>query len=123
MSFLVPTKAVLTGLSLSLLSACSGTVQQPVPTHAALIVNADAAAHKELSSLIAKAVKQDSVRLSARMFEKSSLLVLDKPDLSGSVLQVGPRFQLLKQGETCLLEFKDTAQRWSLQHVQCVASL
>ncbi|WP_370980616.1 hypothetical protein [Agaribacterium sp. ZY112] len=121
MSFLVKTKAALIGVGLSLLSACSGMAAKPLAAHAALIVDADAAAHKELSSLIAKAVKQPSVRLSAKMFEKSSLLVLDKPDLSGNVLQVGPRFQLLKQGDACLLEFKDTAQRWPLRHVQCVA--
>lgn len=103
----------------ALLSACHGMKSTPVP---ALIVEADVEAHRELSALMATVMEQKKIRLSASLFHTSSFVTLARRDLSGRVLGMPARFQLMLRSDKCELHKLDTEKFWVLEKVQCKAS-
>ncbi len=100
--------------------ACTTPIGAKV--QAALVSNPNEASFQEISTLIAKAVRQNSVVLAKNVFVDSSILVLSKPDMTGRIIDVPQRFRLLLSGERCLLEHMNTRQRWDLRETQCVSS-
>lgn len=109
-------KTLIAILSVVLAACCPYLMPDLKP---ALLEQQSAQSYQEISQIIATALGQDSVKLSGTLFVDSSILALEKPDLTGRNLDLPPRFQLLQQGSKCLLTEVGTDNRWELEHAKC----
>ena len=95
----------------------------------AMLVDPDAGTQAELQRLVSTALGGASITLSDAALTDSSLLIIErKPHVDASGARIMGRdlgmpeqFQLIKQGNVCLLEQIRTGERWALQGAVCVA--
>lgn len=87
----------------------------------ALLVSQDKASFAEISSRINSVVGHE-VRLAKSIFTQNSLLALEKPDMTGRVLDMPKRFQLLLKNDRCFLHYLDENKGWLLKKAECQAA-
>jgi len=118
-------KLGLIGLSLSLLSACSLQAHESVP---AILPDNSSAARAEIVAIVTSALGGKKIPIAPNVFQESSRLLLTASPVTSpngvkvyqKNLQPALVFELLKQGDTCLLKRVDTEELWSLKTSSCI---
>ncbi len=116
------------------LSACSIKANEPTPAILAK-VSTDGTpvnlldARREIVEIVTKSLGGKKIPIAKDVFHESSrLLIGDKPVVSpngvniyGSSNKAVLVFELLKQGDSCLLRRLDTMKSWTLKTRLCIA--
>jgi hypothetical protein len=127
-------KVTLSAVMLTLaLSACSIKASQPIPAtlpkSSANVTQADLLeVRREITDIVTKSLGGKKIAIAKDVFHESSrLLIGAKPVVSPSGVMVHDAtnkaklvFELLKQGNSCLLKRLDTMQSWTLTTSLCV---
>lgn len=111
-------------LSLSVLSACSLQATESAP---ALLPDNSSEARAEIVAVVSNALAGKQVPIAKDVFQDSSrLLLIAAPVTSPNGVKVYDKaikpalvFELMKQGDVCLLRRDDTAQEWPLKTKSC----
>jgi len=106
------------------LSACSSNAVEAVP---AILPSDSAAARAEIIDIVSQALGGKRIPIAQDVFQESSRLLLGpKPVVAPNGIPVYDSnntsalvFELMKQGESCLLRRLDTMQTWSLKTTLC----
>ena len=106
------------------LSACTLKAHQPIP---AILPDNSSEARIEIVDVVSKALGDKKVPIAQDVFQESSRLLLGpKPLVAPNGTPVYDAssppalvFELIKQGESCLLRRLDTMQTWSLKTTLC----
>lgn len=114
------------GFAMFLLGCQSFGEQTAIP---AIVAEPNEAAMTEIKGAIKQALNSDEIMFASEVFTERSILAIDKsagraidkPDAMGRVMDMPYRFQLLKSGDSCLLQQLDTDKRWTLTKVKCKA--
>ena len=120
-------KRIGTFVVLAMLAASCGTpeVQPVVP---ALLTNPGPETLQEIEQTVSTALNDTKVTLAADALTKNSVLVIergmqrsiDRPPVMGRDLGRPVRFQLVIDGQQCILVDQQSGQHWPLATVECV---
>jgi hypothetical protein len=119
-------KILLSGIALvSALSACTLKASEPVP---AILPDNTSDVRTEIVNIVSEALGGKKVPIASDVFQESSRLLLStKPVVSPNGVTVygtnqAPAlvFELIKQGDDCLLRRLDTMQTWPLSTKLCI---
>ncbi|WP_111642958.1 hypothetical protein [Marinimicrobium alkaliphilum] len=121
-------KATALGLTALALSACQhqSNASEPGELESAILNTTTAESRAELAETVGEALGAD-VRLSREVFTRGSLLIVERRHIErmhdgqpmGREQWEPDYFQLLTDGERCVLEHRDTNRRWTLSHADC----
>lgn len=106
------------------LSACTLKAHDPVP---AIFPDSSSEARAEIVEVVSNALGGKKVAIAQNVFQESSRLLLGtKPVIAPNGVTVYDSnkqsplvFELVKQGDDCLLRRLDTKQTWPLKTKQC----
>ena len=111
-------------LSAALMSACATMAQEEIP---AVLVESDAAARAEIVRAVSEALGNSDVLIASDALTRESALFIERKPardatgqrLSGRDYGRPERFDLVKQGESCVLVHAGTQKRYPLKGVRC----
>ena len=111
-------------LPVTMLSACALKASEPVP---AILPENSSAARAEIINIVNDALGGSKPAIAQNVFQQSSRLLLGIKPVSapngiavyGSHKQATLVFELIKQGDECLLRRLDTMQAWPLETKLC----
>ncbi len=122
--------SLLMGLHLIGLCACAtpeAAVQPTVREQPARITNPSAQVQAELLAAITNALQNNTVTIADDALTASNVLIIERAPardtngrlLSGRDLGRPQHFELVKDGERCILVHPQTQQRYPLEHARC----
>lgn len=119
----------LTGLGFAfftlIMCACAS---QPFEKEPALLLGDDQQALKEVIDLVKESLGGKNIPIAKNVFQDSPRLLLGKAEVSStngvkitpSSIEAAIVFELVKQGNNCLLRRLNTDQEWTLATTSCV---
>lgn len=122
--------SLLVGLHLIVLCACTTPQAAVQPTgreQPARISNPSPEVQAELLAAVTSALRNNAITIADDALTKSSVLIIERVPardangrpLSGRDLDRPQHFDLLKDGERCILVHRQTAQRYPLKTARC----
>jgi hypothetical protein len=91
----------------------------------ALIARPTPESFEEVAGVLEQALGRREILLSPDVLTESSILALEQgrgapSAATGRVVEMPERFELLLSGDRCYLVRVSTAERWALQHTECI---
>jgi hypothetical protein len=96
-----------------------------LPDMPALIVRPSPESNAELRAVLERALGPRDIRIAADALTESSMLTLEpgvdrESPARGRLLGAPERFELVQSGKRCYLIRSSTAERFALEHTECV---